>query len=157
VAEREAPEAEAAEAGPPPDVRRWLPWMGLGVAVWAALPWAFGPQVNVADESVEIVNHVLPSIVVALASVVALLARPRPGRVTATRFFCGLVVLLAGLFVMATHIPLLLQAARGEHGTDWVTAIWHNSAAFAVFGLGLLWTVTHWSDLAEMEAQGKPS
>lgn len=133
------------------DVRRWLPVMGLVVAVWASLPKYSGPGEPrfVPDPAAEFANHVVPAIAVAVVSVWALLARRRPRGPGAVPFFAGLVVLLAGLFMVATHAPLVAQAANGD--APWDAAIYHSSAALATFGLGLLWAVTHWSDLDEID------
>lgn len=139
--------------------------MGLGVAVWASLPKFVSPPLNTQD-SVEVADHLIPGVVILLVSVWALLAtRSKPGGAapgpgpsgpergpSAAPFFAGLVVLLAGLWMLATHIPLVAQAFRGD--APWAGTIYHTSAALATFGLGLLWAVTHWSDLAALEAAG---
>lgn len=145
----------AAPARPPFDLRRWLPYLGLVVALWASLPFYSGPgEPNfVPDPDAEFANHVVPAVAVALCSVWVLLARGRAKGPGAVPFFAGMVVLLGGLFMVATHAPLVAQALRDE--APWDAAIYHSSAAMATFGLGLLWSVTHWSDLAEIEEAGK--
>jgi hypothetical protein len=66
-------------------------------------------------------------------------------------FVAGLVVLLAGFWMVATHVPLVAEAMRGE--APWPATLYHSSPAFAVFGFGLLWTMAHWSDLDAIEAK----
>jgi hypothetical protein len=144
------------EARPPADIRRYLPWAGIVVAVWATLPKYSGPTL-VTKSSTEVVDHIIPGILVFIASVAALLAmRGREQAEAAGKgpglaaFVAGLVILLAGFWMVATHVPLVAQAIRGD--ANWAPAIYHSSAAFAVFGFGLLWTVSHWPDLAATEA-----
>ena len=153
------PPSPAAGAAEQPDIRRWLPWAGILVALWATLPKYSGPTLVTAP-SKEVVDHVIPGILVFFASVAALLASR--GRYAAeaqgkgpglTGFVAGLVILLAGFWMVATHVPLLAQASRGD--APWAATIYHSSAAFAVFGFGLLWTVAHWGDLAATEAAEK--
>ena len=35
-----------AAARPEPDIRKWLPWAGIAVALWATLPKYSGPTLN---------------------------------------------------------------------------------------------------------------
>lgn len=151
-----AAEAEAeAAAGPrraAPDLRRLLPLVGLGVAVWAALPKFVSPPLN-TDPTVELADHVIPGIVVAVASLWGVVTSRNP-KLSAGPFFAAMVVLLAGLWMMATHMPLVAQAFRGD--APWAGTIYHTASAMATFGLGLLWSVTRWPDLAALEAAGKP-
>jgi hypothetical protein len=150
AATADAPEESApAMAEAPPDIRRYLPWVGLVVAFWATLPKYSGPTLVTAPGK-EVADHVIPGIVVGIASLVALAARKREGGPGLTTFGCACVALLAGFWMVATHVPLLAQAARGD--APWAATIYHSSAAFAVFGFGLLWTTVHWPDLtAAME------
>lgn len=143
-AERAAPTAAAAVPGP--DLARILPLVGLPVALWASLPRYSGPKLNVA-QSTEMVDHVIPAIVVLLASLAGIAASRRATGPGATRFLAGMAVLLAGLWMMATHLPLVAQASRGD--APWPATIYHTSAALAVFGLGLLWATVTWSEAAE--------
>ena len=146
-----APEEEAAASAvkPAPDVRTFLPYVGLFIAFWASLPKYSGPFLNTSD-SAEFADHIVPAVLVGVVSVVALLARKRAGGPGAVPFFCGMAILLAGFWMVATHVPLISEAFRDL--APWAATIYHSSAAFAVFGFGLFWTVTHWSDLAALEA-----
>ncbi|MGH9268325.1 MAG: hypothetical protein ACRD0D_09120, partial [Acidimicrobiales bacterium] len=92
---------------------RILPLIAFPVAVWALLPPYSGPALNTAAK-VEFVDHVVPSVailLVAVASHVLARTRPKPG---GALFMCGLVVLLAGIWMTATHLPLVAQATREE-------------------------------------------
>ncbi|MFP5318375.1 MAG: hypothetical protein ACLGI2_08775 [Acidimicrobiia bacterium] len=147
---------EGAAAGPPPepasaapkDVRRLLPLVGLFVALWATLPQYSGPALN-TEPSKEVADHIIPAVVVAAACLAALALKHKGEGPGLTRFFAGMVVLLAGFWMLATHLPLVVQAFGGD--APWPGTIYHTSSALAVFGLGLMWTVLHWSDLAAME------
>ncbi len=139
----------ASDPPAPSDVRRWLPLIGLAVAVWASLPQYSGPHLN-TEPAKEVADHIFPAILVAAASLAALVVPRRGEGPGLTRFVAGAAVLLAGFWMVATHAPLLAQAFAGD--APWPGTIYHSSAALAVFGLGLMWTVSHWGDLAAMEA-----
>jgi hypothetical protein len=148
-----APPAPPPPPAPPaPDLARILPLVGLGVAFWASLPQWSGPKLNV-EASKEVADHIVPAVVVLLASLVGIWASRRPQGPGAYRFMAGLAVLLAGLWMMATHIPLILEATRDE--APWPATIYHNSSALAVFGLGLLWATATWSEAGEESEPAK--
>ncbi|MDQ6727397.1 MAG: hypothetical protein M3066_14700 [Actinomycetota bacterium] len=138
-----------------PDLARLMPLVGVAVAVWASLPKYSGPKLNVTS-SKEVADHVIPAVVVLVASVVGILAGRRPSGPGPLRFLGGMAVLLAGLWMMATHLPLVAQALRGD--APWAATIYHTSAALAVFGLGLLWATVTWAeadDKGQATAQAK--
>jgi len=140
----------AKTAAPPPaagpDLARLMPLVGLGVAVWASLPKYSGPKLNVSS-SKEFADHIIPAIMVLLAAIVGILAGRRPQGPGALRLIAGMAVLLAGLWMMATHIPLVAQTMRGgADAASWPATIYHTSSALAVFGLGLLWSTVTWSE-----------
>ncbi len=141
----------AADRKAQPDLARLLPFIGLGIAFWASLPQWSGPQLNV-EASKEVVDHIFPAVVVALASILGIYASRRPQGPGALRFMAGMAVLLAGLWMMATHLPLVAQAMRDE--APWPATIYHNSSALAVFGLGLLWSTVTWTEAGE---ESKPA
>jgi hypothetical protein len=149
------PEALARSA---PDVRRWLPVLGLAVGAWALLPKFVTPPLNTAD-SAEFADHVVPGILVLSAAAACLLKGSSRARPNLVPLFAGMVIVLVGFWMVATHWPLLIQAFNGE--APWAGSIYHTASALAVFGLGLLWSTAHWSDLALLEASsertGKPS
>ena len=143
------PAAPVAVSRPPgPDLPALVALAGLFVAVWASLPRWSGPKLNVAA-STEVVDHVVPAILVLLCSLVAIAAGRRAKGPGGTRFLAGMGVLLAGLWMMATHLPLVAEARRGD--APWVATIYHTSAALAVFGLGLLWATVTWSEAGDSD------
>lgn len=153
MADRKAEPATAppvAAAGP--DLARILPIVGLGIAFWASLPQWSGPKLNV-EPAKEVADHIIPAIVVVVASVVAILASRRAKGPGALRFMAGMVVLLAGLWMLATHLPLVAEAMRDQ--APWPATIYHTSSALAVFGLGLLWSTVTWSEAGD-ESQPAP-
>jgi hypothetical protein len=126
-----------------------MPLVGLAVALWASLPKYSGPRLSVSS-SKEFADHIVPAVVVLLASVAGIAASRRPQGPGAIRFVGGMAVLLAGLWMMATHIPLVSQTARGgPDAASWAATIYHTSAALAVFGLGLLWATVTWSEAGD--------
>jgi hypothetical protein len=155
VSDAEAPAVEEeTPAGPARDVRRYLPWAGLVLALWATLPKYSGPALTVkGGDFTEFIDHVVPGIVVAIASLAALLAWRRKGEKGhgLVPFAAAAVTLLSGFWMVATHFPLVLQATRGE--APWAGTVYHSTASIAVFGFGLLWTVSHWPDLSDAMAE----
>ncbi len=91
-----------------------LPVAGLLVGGWALLPPYSGPALNTAMR-VEVADHVVPGLIVILLSAGALVMT-RGERVppSGALLVAGAVVLLAGLWMTATHVPLVLQAIRDE-------------------------------------------
>jgi len=122
---------------------RFLPFIGLAVAVWASLPKYSGPTLHV-EPAKEVADHVIPAVVVLVCALVGMVASRRAKGPGALRFMAGMGVLLAGLWMMATHLPLVAEAMRNE--APWPATIYHTSAALAVFGLGLLWATLTWSE-----------
>lgn len=123
-----------------------MPLIGLGVALWASLPKYSGPKLSVSS-SKELADHIIPAVVVLLASIVGILAGRRAQGPGALRLIAGMAVLLAGLWMMATHIPLVAQTMRGgDDAASWAATIYHFSSALATFGLGLLWSTVTWAE-----------
>ncbi len=123
--------------------------IGLAVGVWALLPKYVTPPLNTSDTA-EFADHVIPGIVILGASLACLAFRTRE-RLSLVPLMAGMAIVLAGFWMVATHIPLMAQAFRGD--APWAGSIYHTASALAVFGLGLLWCTTHWPDLAALEAQ----
>ena len=141
----------AAPAAPGPDLPRLLPLIGLPVALWASLPQYSGPAIN-TSAATEVVDHIIPAILVVLCSLVGIAASRRPQGPGALRFIAGLGVLLAGLWMIATHFPLVAQTMRGgPEAASWAATIYHSSSALAVFGLGLLWATATWAEADDSE------
>ncbi len=145
------PEAEAVvsrPAGAGPDLAALMPIVGVAVALWASLPQYSGPKLNV-EPAKEVADHIIPAAVVLVAALVGIMVGRRSRGPGPVRFMAGLGVLLAGLWMMATHLPLVAEALRGE--APWPATIYHTSAALAVFGLGLLWATVTWSEAGTEE------
>ena len=132
-----------------------LPLLGVVVGVWGSLP-RFVDSGLLTEDRVEVVDHVVPGVVVIVVSLVSVAVARRSATPGPFLFVAGLVVLLAGLFMVATHVPLVMQATRDE--APWGGTVFHTSAALAVLGLGLLWAATYWAATApdaEREAAAK--
>lgn len=133
--------------------RQWLAVNGIVVGLWAALPAVVSPELNVA-ESKEIADHLIPAIVVVALSVASLVLARRGTISGMVMFVAGLAVCLAGLWMVATHVPLVAQAARHD-GVSWEAAVWHSASAVAVALLGILWVMVYW-DPASAERHERP-
>jgi hypothetical protein len=113
------------------------------IGVWTvAVPSigdALGLSVAVSGR-VEIIDHIVPGALVAVGGLYLMRsARGRPlasGRFT-LRVSC--VVFLAGMWVLATHLPLLADAATSDQA--WDAAIWHAAGALPIL-VASLWCVS---------------
>lgn len=137
---------DAAAGGAPrrnESLRRALPVMGLIAAAVAVLPPYTSSDIGTSMR-VEVADHVIPAVVMVVLSLGAL-ARRR--RTTSGTFplVTGLGVLLAGLWMTATHLPLVAQATRDE--VDVGIAAYHTVPGLIVLGLGVVWVAAHWSDV----------
>ena len=137
--------ADAADEAPATRSVPVLPLLGVVVGLWGALP-RFVDTGLLTEDGVEFVDHVVPGVVVVLVSAVSLAVARRSPKPGPFLFVAGLVVLLAGLFMFATHVPLVMQATRDE--APWGGTVFHTSSALAVLGLGLLWATAYWSTTA---------
>lgn len=129
--------------------RDQYPIAGVAIGVWAFLPKVAGPALNTADR-VEFADHVVPAIVIVLASVTSFAVVRRSAQPGTALFVAGLLVALSGLWMTATHFPLLVQAFRDE--VDWGAALFHSLPGLAVLTLGTLWSVRFWSEAAPPES-----
>jgi hypothetical protein len=121
----------------PIEARRAAALAAIGgwTAVVPYLGRALGLEVDVPAR-VEVIDHVVPgAIVAAIGTGVALLARSRPvaGRLPA--LLGGGVCFLAGFWVLATHVPLVVDAVRGDE--SWGAALWHASTAPPIVALSM--------------------
>lgn len=137
------------EASSPPEVRSaalpMLAGLGLLVGCWALLPPYSGPFLA-TDDTVEVVDHVVPGVVVIALSLGSFLVG-RSGRASAVLFPAGLGIVLAGFWMTATHLPLVLQATRAQ--APWGATVYHSLPGLAVLVLGVAWTLTYRSPTPE--------
>ncbi len=112
--------------------------IGAWTVVVPYLGRAVGLGVNVPAR-VEFVDHVVPGGLVALAGLyLAGLARRRALAGTGSALLASGVCFLAGVWVLATHVPLVGDAANATQ--PWGAAIWHSTAALPIVGLSV-WCV----------------
>ena len=109
--------------------------LGLFIGLYAMLPAFTGPQLHV-QRITEVVDHVIPGLIVLALVALAILVGARP---PGLMLVFGSVVTMAGLWMVDTHIGLLRQAV--DHEVDLAAAGFHLSTALAVFlfGLVFLW------------------
>jgi hypothetical protein len=112
--------------------------VGAWTVIVPYLGHALGLTVGVAAR-VEVIDHVIPGLIVVAASLY-LRAQARRAALAGERFAlpaAGLC-LLAGFWVLITHLPLLGDAARSDQA--WDAAIWHSVAALPIVILAV-WCV----------------
>ncbi len=98
-------------------------WVGLEVAV---------------RPIVEVVDHVVPGLIVAVLAAGALAMKRR------LPFVAAAVAVLAGFWMVVTHLPLLTQAQGG--GVSFAAALWHTSPGVAVLVVALVGAVGAWRE-----------
>lgn len=106
-------------------------------AAWAAaVPYlgrAVGARVDVPAH-VEVIDHVLPALVVLAAAALLAVRRPDVGA-TAWSVAAG-ATFLAGAWIVMTHAPLLGEALSAV--TPWRAALLHLGAGLPVLLIGLV-------------------
>jgi len=120
--------------------------IGLVISAWALIPPYSGPKLN-TETRVEVADHVVPSLVLIAVSLVILVVSRRKAETAAgLSLVAGFLVALAGLWMVATHVPLVAQAMRGESGVTWGGALYHFTPSLVVLLLGLVWVGAYWSE-----------
>lgn len=76
---------------------------------------------------VEVIDHVVPGVLVIGAALLAILGGGRS-------LLLALAALAAGVWMTATHIPLLRQASDGQ--VTWSAALWHSTPGMVILALG---------------------
>lgn len=111
--------------------------LGAWAVVVPYLASGLGLRVEVPAR-VEFVDHVVPGLlVVALSAASLALLKARPGMRGSLLFLSASgLCFLAALWIVSTHVPLLIQAGRGLIG--WGPALLHNSAGLPL-ALLCLW------------------
>lgn len=105
-------------------------------AVLAAVPYVaplLGATLEV-DPLVEVVDHVVPAVVMAAAVLTALALRRHRAAGYIFAVAAALSV-LAGLWATSTHVPLVGQARQGL--VDWPTALVHTTPGVVVLAVAL--------------------
>lgn len=125
-------------------LQRALPVVALVVAAWALLPPYTGPELG-TSQRVEVADHVVPALLMVAVSVATLVRARRPGP-SLLPLGSGLGVVLAGLWMTATHVPLVAQATRDEVTAG--TAAYHTAPGLVVLAVGVVWVAAHWGDAA---------
>lgn len=119
-----------------------------GLSAWAiAAPYAdssLGFDVAVRP-AVEVVDHVVPGLVVIAATLLM-------GLVAAARLPAALAIAMAGLWMTATHLPLVTQAQR--EGTSMAAAAWHTGPGLCLLVLGVGITVVALQADGAAQAEG---
>lgn len=107
---------------------RWEALLGALGAWSIPVPFvatALGMHLDVSRR-LEIADHVVPGLTIAGTVVLLVLARRR----APTNAWMGPAALgiafLAGLWITATHVPLIFQAADRHPGVHWDAAIFHS-------------------------------
>jgi len=123
------------------------------LGLWSMLPPYLGPplglDLNVAAD-LEVVDHVVPGMVVAVCAGVAALFVRRGGSAEASPAVLGLtgMCFLAGLWQVSTHVPLVLDGGATE--TPWGSVILHSSPGPVILAVALWLTLrTPAADSAE--------
>jgi hypothetical protein len=107
----------------------WLPWLDLGV-----------PGV---PHRIEVGTHAVPAVIAGVVAVAGLAGR--------LPLVSALIAVLAGLWMTATHVPLVGQARDGL--VPWDAALFHSLPAFLVLGLSVAAAVWAWRADVRAEAQ----
>lgn len=135
------PEAPSRRAAEPVAVWLALPLAMLG-ALTVGVPYighAVGLSVDVAGR-VEVVDHVVPgAVVAAVGGYLFRLARRRPVLGSPAALLGSSVSFLAGFWILATHVPLMIDAAQGK--AAWGATAWHASTSLPIVALSL-WYLT---------------
>ena len=137
----------------PGSVRQALPYAGLAIGLWAAVtPYVLlGDDLNAAAKN-EFADHVVPgALMIGLSA--AQLVRDRKGTTGGSfPLLAGFGVVLAGLWMTATHLPLVRDAGDGIVGEN--VAAWHTVPGLVVMVLGVVWAATYWSSAEEPASPG---
>ena len=130
-----------------------LPWAGLVIALVALLP-PYTRDLN-TEMRVEIADHVVPGILMVAVSIAMLVRARRSTPQTGTfPLIAGFAILLAGLWMTATHLPLVNQARARQNDVSYLDAAWHTVPGLVVMVLGAVWTAAYWSGAEQPAAAG---
>ncbi len=122
---------------------RWETLLGV-LGVWSiAVPFAataLGMHLDVTRR-LEIADHVVPGLAIAGAAALLILAWRRALPNTWMAPTALGIIFLGGLWITATHVPLIIQAADGRVRAPWDASIFHSlwGPPVALVSLWLLW------------------
>jgi len=114
------------------------------LGAWSALPPYLGPAVGLALDvpaKVEVVDHVLPGVAIALGGAAAALLARRGEEAERSPLSVALtsVCFLGGLWQAATHAPLVLDGGGRE--TPWGAVLLHSTAGPLIAAIALWLTL----------------
>lgn len=115
---------------------------GVAAGLLGTLPFLVSPELDTA-RSAEIADHVVPGVLVLVAAGAVLMAQRRGGVSPMAFLAAGLAILLAGIWMASTHVPLLSQAARDE--APWTGALYHSASAAIVLAVAVAWVSAAWT------------
>jgi hypothetical protein len=115
---------------------------GIAAGVLGMLPFFVTPDLDTA-RSAEVADHVLPGVLVLVAAGAVGLAHRRGGVGAMAFLVAGMAILLAGIWMVSTHVPLLNQARRGD--APWGASLYHSAAAVIVLAVGVAWASAAWT------------
>ena len=127
-----AKSAAATSAEPFP---RSLLGAGLLIGLYAMLPTFYLAGIH-PKHNAEIVDHFVPGMFVLAMVIAAVIRQAKPDTLMLST---GVVVLLAGFWMAATHYGLLSEAIDNNKMAPWPGTLYHCSTAVAVFALGITW------------------
>lgn len=115
---------------------------GIGAGFLGMLPFFVTPELNTA-RSAEIADHVVPGLLVVVAAGAVLAGRRRDGVGPMSFLIAGFVILLAGVWMVSTQVPLLNQARRGD--APWGASLYYSASALLVLTVGAGWVAAGWT------------
>ncbi|MGH9071551.1 MAG: hypothetical protein ACRDX8_10410 [Acidimicrobiales bacterium] len=119
-----------------------VPSLLIGLYAMAPGIWLGG---LVVKRNAEIVDHVVPGLFVLAMVLLAVSWGPERRGAPTVLFGASLGITLAGLWMSATHIGLLVQGVRGQ--APGLAVTYHCSTAFLTLVLGFTWVGRHWGAL----------
>jgi len=122
-----------------------LPLTAFLVGLWAIVPpyLALFGQLAVRSDAVEFVDHAVPGIVVLVVALLGYLQLRKPEPSQLVLFIGGLVIVLAGFWMVSTHYGLITQYRQGT--VPFGRMAWHTVPGIAVAVVGVVWTARFWS------------
>lgn len=105
--------------------------------VWSAVIPYFGPALGIAPDStwrLQFADHIVPGLLVVVSACFGVAWSLRTSRLRQDAIVrLSTPIFLSGLWMVSTHLPLILQALR--HERPWVLAVFHSSAGPATICL----------------------